>query len=58
MELKELSCDIDFLNVDAHWDASIDDILLSQICTFIQNDQEMSSIMDDIMLSQALDWYE
>ena len=49
---------IDFFNVDANWDPDIDDMTLSQICTYIEKEHETFERMEDLSLSQGLDKYE
>ena len=49
---------IDFFNVDANWDPDIDDITLSQICTYIEKEHEAFERKEDLSLSQGLDKYE
>ena len=50
--------DIDFFNTDAHWDYSIDDITLSQVCGDIEKENDAFEKLEDLTLSQALDRYE
>lgn len=45
--------EMDFLY--AHWDQSVDDITLSQICTDMENEHTVFEKMDDVTLSQGLD---
>ena len=47
--------DIDFFNTDAHWDYSIDDITLSQVCGDIENENDAFEKLEDLTLSQAFD---
>ena len=47
-----------YFNVDAHWDPDIDDMTLSQICTYMENEHEAFKRIEDLSLSQALDKYE
>ena len=49
---------VDFLNVDAHWDPDIDDMTLLHICTYMEKEHEAFERMEDLSLSQALDKYE
>lgn len=49
---------IDFFNVDANWDPHIDDMTVSQICTYIEKEHEAFERMEDLSLSQGLDKYE
>lgn len=48
--------EMDFLY--AHWDQSVDDITLSQICTDMENEHTVFEKMDDVTLSQGLDKQE
>ena len=58
MAAKMEFSDLDFFNVEAHWDRSIDDITLSQVCTDMENENDAFEKLEDLTLSQALDRYE
>ncbi|CAC5366607.1 unnamed protein product [Mytilus coruscus] len=61
MDTETESAKVNLLEMDflyAHWDQSVDDITLSQICTDMENEHTVFEKMDDLTLSQALDKYE
>ena len=49
---------VDFFDLDAHWDNTIDDVTLSQISTTIENEHVALERLEDFSLSQILDKYE
>ena len=55
MAAKMEDNDIEFFSTDAHWDYSIDDITLSQVCGDIENENDAFEKLEDLTLSQALD---
>ncbi|CAC5366649.1 unnamed protein product [Mytilus coruscus] len=48
--------EIDFL--EAHWDNTVHDVTLSQICDDIENENTAVEKLEDLSLSQMLDMYE
>lgn len=48
--------EIDFL--EAHWDNTVDDVTLSQICNDIENENTAVEKLEDLSLSQVMDMYE
>jgi hypothetical protein len=55
MAAKMEDNDIEFFSTDAHWDYSIDDITLSQVCGDIENENDAFEKLEDLTLSQAFD---
>ncbi|CAC5376001.1 unnamed protein product [Mytilus coruscus] len=44
--------------LEAHWDNTVDDVTLSQICDDIENENTAVEKLEDLSLSQMLDMYE
>ena len=56
MEVTMDVSDVDFL--EDHWDKTLDDVTLSQICNDIENENTAFEKLEDLSLSQVVDMYE